>query len=163
MALVNAYSKVDDNDFEKIIPLGQTGASITPINLRVDDGDIASKLIALQVASGVPSPQQYIRLDRQDWERAALRIQQQLNQRTATISIASPAVVTLAAHGFTANQPIRFQSTGALPTGLAIGPTYYVVGGGTLLAGSFNVTNVPGGAAINTTGTQSGTHVVFAV
>ena len=74
-----------------------------------------------------------------------------------TVSIATPAVVTWAAHGLPANAPVVFTTTGALPTGLVAGTTYYVSATG-LVAGSFQVSATPGGASINTTGTQSGTH-----
>jgi hypothetical protein len=49
---------------------------------------------------------------------------------------------------------IQFQTTGALPTGLIVGTTYYIK---YLTSSTFNVSLTPGGAAINTSGTQSGT------
>ena len=147
---------IDDNDYEKVIPLMQAAASLAA-NLRLDDGDITAKIVALEIAAGLP-PHRY--MDRKDWTSALIAIQFKLNQRTCTISIASPAVVSLANHGFPANAAVRFQSTGALPTGLAIGPTYYVSATG-LTTGTFQVSGSPGGPSINTTGTQSGAHVVF--
>lgn len=72
---------------------------------------------------------------------------------TVTISIASPAVVTWANHGLAAGREVVFTSTGALPTGLTAGTVYYVVSPTT---NDFSVAATPGGAAINTTGTQSG-------
>lgn len=74
---------------------------------------------------------------------------------TVTMTIASPAVVSWTAHGLSDGDPVKFTTTGALPTGLTAGTTYYVKSPGT---NSFNVAATPGGAAINTTGTQSGTH-----
>lgn len=74
-----------------------------------------------------------------------------------TMTIATPCVVTFAAHGLAADTPIIFLTTGALPTGITAGTTYYVK---SPLAGSFNVSATAGGAAINTTGTQSGTHTI---
>lgn len=77
---------------------------------------------------------------------------------TVTISIATPAVVTWAAHGLTANAPVVFTTTGALPAAITAGTTYYVSATG-LLAGSFQISATPGGASISTAGnTQSGTH-----
>ena len=160
MAAVNYYREIDDNDYERAIPLAQTGAGISPIQQRVDDYDIEKFIKALEAAAGIAV---HKAIDRKDFTAALQLVQVKLNQRTATISIASPAVVSLASHGFQPGTAIRFQSTGALPTGLVIGPTYYVAAGGNFGAGTFNVTNTPGGAAINTSGTQSGTHVVFAV
>ena len=150
---------IDDNDYEKIIPLMQTGAGITPLKRFVDDGDIAASIIQLEVAAGL-SP--HLRLDRKDWTLALIAVQIKLNQRTCTVSIASPAVVSLANHGFLANTAVRFQSTGALPTGLVIGPTYYVSATG-LATGTFQVSGSSGGPSINTSGTQSGVHVVYPV
>jgi hypothetical protein len=75
---------------------------------------------------------------------------------TVTMTIASPCVVTgtIALANGTA---IIFQTTGALPTGLLVGTTYYVVN---TTGVSFNVAATPGGAAITTTGTQSGVHAI---
>jgi hypothetical protein len=74
---------------------------------------------------------------------------------TFTVTIASPAVVTLNSHGYQNNDPVVFTTTGALPTGLSIGTTYYVVN---RAANTFQVSSTVGGAAINTSGSQSGTH-----
>jgi len=160
MAAVTYYRKIDDNDYERTIPLAQTGNGITPIQRLVDDYDIEKFIKALEAAASIPV---HRAIDRKDFTAALQAVQVKLNQRSATISIATPGLVTLAGHGWQPGQAIRFQSTGALPTGIAIGPTYYVAAGGGFTTGAFNVTNTPGGAAINTTGTQSGTHVVFAV
>jgi hypothetical protein len=56
--------------------------------------------------------------------------------------------------------PVNFTTTGALPTGLVAGTTYYVTSGASLQAGSFQVSttlaNAFAGTSINTSGTQSG-------
>lgn len=75
--------------------------------------------------------------------------------KTFTVTIASPAVVTLNNHGYLAGQEVVFSTTGALPTGLTAGTTYYVL---SPAANTFNVSATPGGAAINTSGVQSGVH-----
>ena len=75
---------------------------------------------------------------------------------TATITIATPAVITATDH-YTEGAPIVFETSGALPTGLAAGTTYYVRN---YVAGIFNVSATPSGALINTTGTQSGTQSI---
>ena len=77
-----------------------------------------------------------------------------------TITVASPAVFTWTAHGRSANDPIKFTTTGALPTGLTAGTTYYVVGA-SITANTFTVSATSGGTAINTSGTQSGTHTAI--
>lgn len=74
-----------------------------------------------------------------------------------TITIASPGVITDTAHGLLADAPVKFSTTGALPTGLTAGTTYYVLAAG-LTTNSYSVAATPGGTAIVTTGTQSGTH-----
>jgi hypothetical protein len=78
---------------------------------------------------------------------------------TATVTIATPAVVSRTAHGFTAGMPVVFATTGDLPTGIVAGTTYYVIATG-LTADAFQFSETVGGAAVNTSGTQSGTHTV---
>jgi hypothetical protein len=75
--------------------------------------------------------------------------------QTVTITIASPGVVTWTAHGLAAGTPVAFSTTGALPTGLTAGTVYYVKSPAT---DSFSVSATVSGSAINTSGTQSGTH-----
>lgn len=84
------------------------------------------------------------------------------NSATVTISIATPGTVSWANHGKVAGAAIKFATTGALPTGLTAGTTYYVIAAG-LTANTFEVSATPGGAAINTSGTQSGVHTAFDV
>lgn len=79
---------------------------------------------------------------------------------TATVTIASPGVVTNNAHGLIAGDSIQFTTTGALPTGLTAGTTYYVIAAG-LTANAFELALTVGGTAINTTGSQSGVHTLF--
>lgn len=76
-----------------------------------------------------------------------------------TVTIASPGVVTWANHGLAAGREIVLSTTGALPTGLTAGTTYYVVSPTT---NEFSVAATPGGAAINTSGAQSGVHTATA-
>ena len=76
---------------------------------------------------------------------------------TVTITIATPGVVTYNSHPYLANDPIVFSTTGALPTGLTAGTVYFVRNP---TANTFEVSATSGGASINTTGAQSGTHTV---
>lgn len=78
---------------------------------------------------------------------------------TVTITIAAPGVVTWTGHGLSAGDPIRFTTSGTLPTGLAINTTYYVKQ--VLSANTFTVSLTVGGAAITTSGTQSGTQAAL--
>lgn len=76
---------------------------------------------------------------------------------TFTVTVASPAVFTSTAHVLVAGDRIRLTTTGALPTGLATNTDYYVIATG-LTANEFQVSTTRGGAAVNTSGSQSGTH-----
>ena len=77
-----------------------------------------------------------------------------------TINIASPATITFSAHGLTNGRRVLFQTSGALPSGIAANTIYFVVNAGT---NTFQVAATSGGAAIGTSGTQSGTHTCFEV
>lgn len=76
---------------------------------------------------------------------------------TFTVTIASPAVFTLSSHWFLKDDAVYFTTTWALPTGLTANTIYYVVSSG-LATNTFQVSATRGGAAINTSGTQSWTH-----
>jgi hypothetical protein len=75
---------------------------------------------------------------------------------TITMTIAPPCVVTCSL-GLVDKTPITLSTTGWLPTGLLPGVTYYVK---YLTATTFNLSATSGGAAITTTGTQSGTQSI---
>lgn len=71
-----------------------------------------------------------------------------------TITIAAPGVITLpTGFSFPDGTLIQFESTGALPTGLAVGDTYFVVNSS---ANTFEVSATLNGSPITTSGTQSG-------
>ena len=78
---------------------------------------------------------------------------------TVTMTIASPCVVTWNSHGMANGSTLTLSTTGALPTGLTAGTTYYVVGAA---ANTFNLAAILGGTAINTSGSQSGVHTAIA-
>lgn len=82
---------------------------------------------------------------------------------TVTITIATPGVVSWVGHGLENGQRVRLSTTGALPTGLAAGTTYFVAGKTT---GDFklatSLANAAAGTYINTSGSQSGTHTMVA-
>lgn len=80
---------------------------------------------------------------------------------TVTISQATPGVVTKVAHGLTVDTAVKLSTTGALPTGLTAGTTYYVKAAPD--ADTFTLTATPGGAAIDTSSAGSGTHTVTTV
>jgi hypothetical protein len=75
---------------------------------------------------------------------------------TVTFTIANPCVATfsvLLAEG----TAVQFSTTGALPTGLSTGTTYYLRNVDGVTA---NLSATPAGSLIVTSGTQSGTHSV---
>lgn len=75
---------------------------------------------------------------------------------TITMTIASPCVVSWIGHGFAAGANVFFTG-GVLPTPLISGQSYFVIAAG-LTADAFQIAKIPGGAAINTSGSQSGVH-----
>lgn len=80
------------------------------------------------------------------------------NSQAVTISIASPGVVS----GWTSDTLIEgttayLETTGVLPTGLATQRPFYVKNQGA----TFNLALTSGGAAIVTSGSQSGTHTLI--
>lgn len=78
-----------------------------------------------------------------------------------TISLATPAVITLS-NTFVAGQTIIFTTTGVLPTGISPNVVYYVLATG-LSTSSFEISATNGGTAVNTSGSQSGTHTITQV
>lgn len=72
--------------------------------------------------------------------------------QTAIIAIASPGVFTVSAAPNNGDVVV-FSTTGTLPTGIVAGTTYFVVN---RTSSTFNVAATSGGAAINLSGTQSG-------
>lgn len=84
------------------------------------------------------------------------------NLGTATITIASPGVVTRNAHGLVTGDSIYFTTTVNLPTGLSPNVLYYVLAE---TANTFRLAttraNAYAGTAINTSGTQAGVHTLF--
>jgi len=73
-----------------------------------------------------------------------------------TVTIASPAVLS-SSISLSNGMELILTTTGALPTGLNVGQIYYVVNAS---GGTCNLALTSGGAAINTTGSQSGVHKI---
>lgn len=68
---------------------------------------------------------------------------------TVTITNATPAVITETTHGRGANSAVNFTTTGALPTGLTAGVTYYVVGS-SITTNTYQVATSVANAVANT-------------
>jgi microcystin-dependent protein len=84
------------------------------------------------------------------------------NKGTFAVTIAAPAVVTVAGHGLITGDQVSLSTTGALPTGLSANVNYFVV---YVDANNFNLattySNALAGTKITTTGTQSGVHTLL--
>ena len=84
--------------------------------------------------------------------------------KTVTLTIASPCVVTSTNHGLRDGTGLVFSTTGALPTGITAGTTYYAR---YVAANTFHLYDTEAHAKdtasttgrINTSGSQSGTHI----
>ena len=84
--------------------------------------------------------------------------------KTVTLTIASPCVVTSTNHGLRDGTGLVFSTTGALPTGITAGTTYYAR---YLAANTVHLYDTEAHAKdtgsttgrINTSGSQSGTHI----
>jgi hypothetical protein len=79
--------------------------------------------------------------------------------QTATITVASPAVITVAASPLNGTA-VRFTTDGLLPAPLATTTTYYVIN---RTATTFQVSLTSGGSAVDTNAFGSGTHTVTTV
>lgn len=82
----------------------------------------------------------------------------ELSDSAVTLSIATPCVMTNVSIIILDGTPVYFTTTGALPTGLQTGRVYYIVNGS---GGNYNLSETRGGAAINTSGSQSGVHSLY--
>jgi microcystin-dependent protein len=93
---------------------------------------------------------------------AALFAELVLSKGTATMTIATPGVVTNTAHGIYTGEGVYFTTTGALPTGVTANTLYYAI---RVDANTFrlatSLANAVAGTAITTTGSQSGTHTLY--
>lgn len=87
-------------------------------------------------------------------------------QATITVTIASPGVVTFTAHQLSNGDPIKFTTTGALPTGITAGTVYYVRA---INSTTFHLYDTAAHAIdtgsttgrVVTTGSQSGVHTAY--
>lgn len=131
----------------------QSGSSVVTKRLRgyhvfVIEGDAATPSnCVMQVPSGG------VGITCRDWSGVILRgFKIEAYHQSASISIASPGVVTATAHGLAVDSAVVFQ--GSLPNELTAGTVYYVKT--KLSDDAFTLTTIPGGSVINTTGSSSG-------
>lgn len=131
-------------------PLISTNPAVLPT-----DVPNYSQLTSAVISGGVPASTTQMGIT-----RLAKNISDALGN--PTITIASPAVIILTSHGLTANDIVVFTTSGTLPTGITAGVSYYVLSTG-LTANAFEISATAGGTAINTSGSQSGTHTLTRV
>lgn len=124
-------------------------------------GDLANNSVAatLTVADTLMNIADKRIISQKDWDFLDRQYTLTTVADTFTVTIASPGVFSLTAHGFTEGSVVYFSTSGALPTGLTAGRAYYVIKAG-LTADAFQVSTTITGTAVNTSGTQSGTHTV---
>ena len=127
-------------------PIAVSGAGVfVSSNVPETDGAPAQVLTRVYAAGDiVMDPAAHTKFESKVGSRAVV-----------TISIASPGIITWAAHGLAAGVPVSFTTTGTLPTGFLPDVVYYVVAPA---ANTFQLSATLGGAAINTSGSQSGVH-----
>lgn len=92
----------------------------------------------------------------QMWEEKLKDFYDQRAYRIVTVTIASPGVFTRKEHGLEDGDRIILSTSASLPTGLSANTWYYVVNSDE--DETFQVSSTKDGTAINTSGTQSGTH-----
>ena len=79
-------------------------------------------------------------------------------QSEVSVTIAAPGVFTSLGSAVLGNETaVRLTTTGALPTGLSVGTTYFIVN---YSSGTFNLSATRNGTPITTTGSQSGSHFI---
>ena len=137
-------------------PAGVSAGSAGQVLTTDATGAVLWKDAAASGATGGSTDRAFVQNDTDiaaNWE-----IGQDRMMSGVVVSIASPAVFTLADHGFVAGRQVRLSTTGALPTGL-VTTNYFVIAAG-LTTGAFQLSATRGGVAVNTSGTQSGVHSV---
>jgi len=136
-----------------------TDANVTNAKLAADAVTPTGSIIAYSAPVGAPTS--WLACDGSAVSRttySALFTVLNPSIGTFTTTIASPAVITQLAHGLLEANAVYLTTTGALPTGLSANTRYFVK---YLTVNTYNLSLTQGGAAINTSGTQSGTHTSF--
>ena len=142
----------DSNDSALLAVMTSTFATGVPISAIIDVSTSAIPTGFLKCNGAAVSRTTYSALF------AALVTAPGFTLQTFTVTIATPAVVTKTAHGFTGGERLRLSTTGTLPTGLDTTTDYFVW---YIDANTFRLqtmSNVLAGTFVNTTGTQGGTH-----
>ena len=158
----NQFADVQNVTFDKGYPAPRKGSQLKWTKPTGETNTILN-LFAARASDGTNytvaayAPNFYFRDETNDqW----IKINQGLNKGTFTVTSATPAVFSFTGHGLIAGDAVHFTTTGALYTGLTVGTIYYVIAAG-LTADAFEVSATHGGTAVNTSGSQSGTHTLY--
>lgn len=124
-------------------------------------GDLCNNSAAavLTLADALMNASEKRIISSRDWDFLDRQYTLNTTADTFTVTIASPGVFSLTAHGFAIGTVVYFATTGALPTGLTVGTAYYIITAG-FTADAFRVSTSINGSVVNTSGSQSGTHTV---
>jgi microcystin-dependent protein len=147
-----------------------------PIGLNSDTQivDVSNELFlqvgAIFASARIDRPDGFLICDGSTWSRTTYsRLFNVIvpNKGAVTITITSPGIVTLNGHGFLTGESIYLTTTGSLPTGLTQNILYFVR---TIDTNTFHLydtyvnatTTASTTGRVNTSGSQSGTHTLFA-
>lgn len=144
-AMVEAYPAIRFNQRERMLLLSVK----TYVDSEVNESLPVSN-VRIGNASGIGTPEPTA------VGTSASKIRAIVNDGIVfTVTSASPAVFTSAAHGLLNGDAVVLSTTGALYTGLAAATTYFVVSKAT---NTFQLSATWGGASLNSSGSQSGVH-----
>lgn len=147
---------------DNFFPTAWTGANIgTGTALPVFDANF-HELIPLWVeyqyaVDNTPKKAQLLLQEITSKEQALMRFYGTRIYKIFTGTIASPGVFTRKEHRLRSGDRVILSTTGALPTGLSAATWYFVISAG-LGDDTFELSATREGTAINTSGSQSGTH-----
>lgn len=167
------FNKIFDN-LQEVIDIDDSRGRSVPNNMNFIETNYLTKDTGVSVFGGTAVARTHSDFNYKKKDGTAFRIRAMgtylqkyddgawtnFSTSTATVTIASPAVVTSTAHGLNAGSKVSFETTGDLPTGIVAGTTYFVIATG-LTADAFQFSETAGGAAVNTSGAQSGVHTIF--
>lgn len=151
------------------VPTAGWSSILTPSSTGATSGIIDA--FAYKIATGASEAVTFgLASGSDDWAGIACRIDDadtttplNIPSATFTVTIASPGVFTYSgADCWQEAQSIQLSTTGALPTGLNATTQYFIKSLDTG-ANTFQLSATSGGGAINTSGSQSGTHTMTAM
>ena len=163
------------NDLTKVIDVDDSAGRSVPINMNFIETGYLTKDTGSSMFGAVESTLCHSEFNYKKKDGTQYRIRgngtflqkyntvtslwENLSSATATMTIATPAVVTSVAHGLKSGSKFSFTTTGALPTGVTAGTQYFVIATG-LTVDAFQFSATLAGAAITSTGSQSGVHTI---